>query len=307
LGNAPSGDHLRPIVAALRRCTLSPMSGPDLTIIVSTYDRADWLAVSLRSILASAAFAEIHGITTRVLVVDDGSPTDASRRVCERLGVDYLLNPENDGRKTPSVTRVLGLANADSPYVAFFDDDDVMLPRWIPLHVAALRAGHDVCSTAFWWTDEDLVIQRRIVPMPATMGDLLAGRVSVTTGSLMRTPLAHETTWDPDLENVMEYAAWMEMMFRGRAFHLITEPTFLYRRHRKNTSDQLGERDRILRLELQERYRQLILARDGALPRATPRWRRAAWRMKWALRQRLGDPFGVQESLAVPGRAEPER
>ncbi|MEI8334727.1 MAG: hypothetical protein WCH74_12880, partial [Chloroflexota bacterium] len=131
-----------------------------------------------------------------------------------------------------------------------------------------------------------------------------AGRVSVNDQSLMRTPIAQEITWDPDLENVMEYAAWIELMYRGRSFHRIREPTFLYRRHRANISDQLDDRDRILRLELQDRYRQRVLARDGALPGATPRWRRAASRTKRALR-RLVDPYGDQESLPVSPPAEP--
>jgi glycosyltransferase involved in cell wall biosynthesis len=259
------------------------MRRPDLTIIVSTFDRADWLAVSLQSILTSAAFAEITGIRTRILVVDDGSPTDAAGRVAERLGVDYIRRPVNDGLKCPSAARVLGLEQVDSPYVAFFDDDDVMLPRWIPLHFAALEAGHDVCSSACWRTDADLVPTRRFVPLPATMGDLLAGRVSVNDGSLLRSEVAQEITWDPGLENVMVYAAWMELMYRGRSFHRLEEPTFLYRRHRGNISDQVGEGDRLRRLELQRRYRELVLARDGGLPRPTSRLHRAIWRVRSAI------------------------
>jgi glycosyltransferase involved in cell wall biosynthesis len=259
------------------------MRRPDLTIIVSTYDRADWLAVSLRSILTSAAFAEIKGIRTRIIVVDDGSPTDAAGHVAERLGVDYIRKPVNDGLKCPSAARVLGLEQVDSPYVAFFDDDDVMLPRWIPLHVAALEAGHDVCSSAYCMTDAELVPTHRFVPLPATMGDLLAGRVSVNDQSLVRSRVAQAITWDPGLENVMVYAAWMELMYRGRSFHRLEEPTFLYRRHRGNISDQVGEGDRVLRLELQRRYRELVLARDRALPRPTSRLHRAIWRVRSAI------------------------
>ena len=55
----------------------------DVTVIVSSYDRPDWLAVSLNSIQASAAFARLRGIETRILVVDDASPGDATREVAE--------------------------------------------------------------------------------------------------------------------------------------------------------------------------------------------------------------------------------
>lgn len=255
------------------------MGRSNLTIIVATYDRADWLAVSLMSILTSAAYAEIKGITTRILVVDDGSPTDATASISRRLGVDYVRRPVNDGRRCPSNARVLGLSHVDTPYVGFFDDDDVMLPRWIPLHVGSLDAGHDVCSTAFWRTDADLVLTRRVVPMVASMGDLLAGHVSVNDQSLLRTEVVQQIEWEPGLDNVMLYAAWLEMMYRGHSFNLIEEPTFLYRRHRGNISDRLDESDRVRRLELQRSYRERVQARDGVLPRPTPRWRRAIRRV----------------------------
>ena len=259
------------------------MPAPKVTVIVATHDRPEWLAVSLQSILASAAMGAIKGILTRVLVVDDASTTEATKATCDRLGVDYLRNPVHDGRTTPSTARVLGIANVDTPYFAFFDDDDFMLPRFIPLHVAALEAGHDVCSTAFWLTNQDLEIRRKVVPMPATMGDLLAGFVAINDQSLVRTGIAQDVTWDAGLENVMMYAAWMEMMDRGRSFHLITEPTFLYRRHHGNTSDRLGSRDLALRRALRGRYRQQFSAHIDGVPGPTRRWRRLIWRARHAV------------------------
>jgi glycosyltransferase involved in cell wall biosynthesis len=261
------------------------MPAPRVTVIVATRNRPEWLSVSLQSILASAAVGAIKGILTRVLVVDDASTSEATKVTCDRLGVDYLRNPVHDGRTTPSTARVLGIANVETPYFAFFDDDDFMLPRFIPLHVDALEAGHDVCSTAFWLADDDLEIRRKVVPMPATIGDLLAGFVAINDQSLIRTDIAQDVTWDPDLENVMMYAAWMQMMARGRSFHLITEPTFLYRRHHRNTSDQLGSRDVALRRKIRGRYRQLFTAHNDGVPAPTPRWRRLVWRARHAVQR----------------------
>ncbi len=58
----------------------------DVTVIVATHDRADWLAISLRSIQTSAAFARLRSIETRILVVDDASPGDATRDVVRLSG-----------------------------------------------------------------------------------------------------------------------------------------------------------------------------------------------------------------------------
>ncbi len=66
------------------------MAADDITIVVTTFDRAAWLEVSLHSILASAAMGRQHGIATRVLVVDDAHPKNDTSLVAERIGVDYL-------------------------------------------------------------------------------------------------------------------------------------------------------------------------------------------------------------------------
>jgi glycosyltransferase involved in cell wall biosynthesis len=275
------------------------MGTPDVTIVVTTFDRAGWLEASLHSILASAAIARLDGTTTRVLVVDDASPNDETRHVAERLGVDYVRVPVNDGRRTPSVGRVLGLRQVESPYHAFFDDDDIMLPRWIPLHVAALQAGHDICSTAFWRTDPNLLPVRQVVPPVATLGDLMSGRNPINDQSLVRREALAGIEWEPDLDNVMVLPVWLELALRGRSFHRLEEPTFLHRRHDENTSDHLDPSDMDLRRQVIARYVPRVIERYGAVPeptrpparqptaapRARPSWRRAASRVRRFLRR----------------------
>jgi glycosyltransferase involved in cell wall biosynthesis len=275
------------------------MGTPDVTIVVTTFDRAGWLEASLHSILASAAIARLDGTTTRVLVVDDASPNDETRHVAERLGVDYVRVPVNDGRRTPSVGRVLGLRQVDSPYHAFFDDDDIMLPRWIPLHVAALQAGHDICSTAFWRTDPNLLPVRQVVPPVATLGDLMSGRNPINDLSLVRLEALAGIEWEPHLDNVMVLPVWLELALRGRSFHRLEEPTFLHRRHDENTSDHLDPSDMDLRRQVIARYVPRVIERYGAVPEATrpparqptaaprarPLWRRAASRVRRFLRR----------------------
>jgi glycosyltransferase involved in cell wall biosynthesis len=275
------------------------MGTPDVTIVVTTFDRAGWLEASLHSILASAAIARLDGTTTRVLVVDDASPNDETRHVAERLGVDYVRVPVNDGRRTPSVGRVLGLRQVDSPYHAFFDDDDIMLPRWIPLHVAALQAGHDICSTAFWRTDPNLLPVRQVVPPVATLGDLMSGRNPINDQSLVRREALAGIEWEPDLDNVMVLPVWLELALRGRSFHRLEEPTFLHRRHDENTSDHLDPSDMDLRRQVIARYVPRVIERYGAVPEPThpparqptaapparPLWRRAASRVRRFLRR----------------------
>jgi glycosyltransferase involved in cell wall biosynthesis len=278
---------------------MASMTAPDVTIIVTTYERAHWLEVSLLSILASAADARQIGISTRLLVVDNGSPTDATRAVAERLGVEYIRMPEHLGRRTPSYGRVVGLATVDSPYQAFFDDDDVMLPRWIRVHVEALRSGYDVCSTSFWETDDDLLVSRKVVPIPTTLGNLMAGRFSINDQSMIRRSVLEGITWEPELDNVMVLPVWLDLTLRGCSFHRLEEATFLRRVHGGSVTRNLDPTDAAVRLQVLERYRPRVIEQFGSIPEPTPtpppappravrpsrpRWRRTAS----AMRRRLG-------------------
>lgn len=233
-----------------------------VTIIVATYERAEWLAIALRSIQLSAQFASVRGISTRIIVVDDGSPSSATREVSTALGVDYVRNEDNDGRNDPSAARLMGLAAVESPYYAFFDDDDVMLPRWIAVHTDAITKGFDVAYSAYWMADADLRPQRRIVPFRVRLGDMLANHNPVNDHCLVTTDVAREV-WNAGLEKAMMFGGWLELVYRGARFVRITEPTYLYRRHDRNMSDEVDPRFVELRRRLVEEYRARTMARDG--------------------------------------------
>jgi glycosyltransferase involved in cell wall biosynthesis len=275
----------------------------DVTVVIPTRERPDYLRATLHSILASAAEAAVHSVTTRILVVDDASPTDSTSRLATELGVDYHRIPVHDGRNNPASAIAKGVSLVESRFYSVFGDDDIMLPRFIGAHVSALDAGYDVCTTAFVRTDADLRPVREVTLPEAELGDLLAGRITVNDGAMTRTELVHDLSWDPDLEQVIFYPIWLELLFRGARFTRLLEPLFLYRRHGDNVSDQLDERDAELRTRVREHYRDLVLARDGVLPEPTrpvaaspiagtkpvarrPRWQRLAGRLRSSVRGR---------------------
>jgi len=88
---------------------------------------------------------------------------------------------------------------------------------------------------------------------------------------MTRSALAQELVWDPNLDQVIFYPIWLELLYRGARFTRLDEPTFLYRRHDSNVSDRLDERDAELRRSVRERYVGLVMERNGSLPSPTPR------------------------------------
>lgn len=106
---------------------------PELTVLVSTYDRPDALEACLQALevqtLPSSAF--------RVLVVDDASPrpvADVVARHTGRLDVRLLELSENLG---PGGARTRGVSEVDTPLTLLMDDDDLPEPRCLEGHLLA--------------------------------------------------------------------------------------------------------------------------------------------------------------------------
>jgi glycosyltransferase involved in cell wall biosynthesis len=104
---------------------------PTVSVIVPTWNRADLIGETLRSVLAQS-----HR-PAEVIVVDDGS-TDATAEVVSAFApaVRYLRKP-NGGVAS---ARNHGAREATGTWLAFVDSDDLWHPRKLELQVAALSA-----------------------------------------------------------------------------------------------------------------------------------------------------------------------
>lgn len=191
----------------------------DVTIIVTTYDRPGYLPQCLASLP-----------DVRVLVVDD-SIGGYARRIA--AGAEYM---RTSGQVGTSRARLLGLAQVDTPYFAFFDDDDVMLPNWLPLHLAKMAEGFDVVGSWHWETDAALNhVELKELAAP-TLAGLLAVQVTVSDNALIRRSALDGCSWYPERKHVMMFTMWLALMAKGRKFAMIEEPTWLYRQHGANQS-----------------------------------------------------------------------
>lgn len=106
---------------------------PAVTVITATYNRAAFLAHSLRS-LQRQTFADFEA-----LVVGDGC-TDPSAEVVAALAdprFRWINLPRNSGN--PSAPNNAGLSQARGPLVAYLAHDDL----WLPDHLAGLVATLD--------------------------------------------------------------------------------------------------------------------------------------------------------------------
>jgi SAM-dependent methyltransferase len=168
-----------------------------------------------------------------------------------QVPVIVIADPQRTGT---SATRMRGLAQVTTPYFAFFDDDDVMLPNWLPTHLAKMREGYDVVSSSYWYTDANLRrTEERILKEP-TFADLREGYVTVNDGSLIRRSALEGLTWHPEREDAMMLSMWLDLAKKGARFAMIEEPTWLYRRHEGNKTNVVDERDAAIRAQVLAEY-----------------------------------------------------
>jgi len=101
---------------------------PDVTVVISTYNRCDQLRLTLESLLAQRT----DGLTWEAVVVDNNS-TDDTRAVVESFAgrhsapAHYVFEP----RQGLSYGRNAGIARAAAPLIAFTDDDIRPAPDWV--------------------------------------------------------------------------------------------------------------------------------------------------------------------------------
>ncbi|MFL6206854.1 MAG: glycosyltransferase family 2 protein [Acidimicrobiales bacterium] len=116
------------------------MTAVDVTAIVPTYNRAEYLGACLGSILGQTRPPQ------QVIVVDDGS-TDGTADVIRSYGssLEHLRQEENAG-KAAALNRALARARGEAIWI--FDDDDVALPEALELLGQAL-AAHPRAGFAF--------------------------------------------------------------------------------------------------------------------------------------------------------------
>ena len=123
----------------------------EVSVIIPTYNRADFISECVQSVLAQTLPAR------EVIIVDDGS-TDATYNILNDLGFNSISTPKTDLRyifqenQGVSSARNLGIKEAKSEYIALLDSDDLWLKGKLDRQVLAFR--DDIQHRRLCHTDE---------------------------------------------------------------------------------------------------------------------------------------------------------
>jgi len=149
---------------------------PLFSVIIPTYNRADFLIRALDSVFAQE-FTDYE-----VIVADDGS-SDATAEMAARYG-DRVRYFRQDNRG-PGPARNLGIRQAQAEYITFLDSDDIWFP-WTLRTFARVIADHNqpafVAGTSVEFNDALPLLRGR----PAALGcDRFADYYTIANGELL--------------------------------------------------------------------------------------------------------------------------
>lgn len=124
------------------------MNNPLVTVVITTFRRAKYLPEAIESVLR-----QTYGNIELIVVDDNGEGTPdqlATALVIGRINdprIKYRALKQNSGA---SAARNAGTMMANGIYVAFLDDDDIILPEKIEKQVQYMKA-HESCGGCGTW------------------------------------------------------------------------------------------------------------------------------------------------------------
>lgn len=103
------------------KCINIPMDKPFFSVLLPTYNRADFLPLAIRSVLQQS-FADFE------LIVSNGGSTDNTKQVVAELKDERIRYVETIERLNMGENYENALNQANGEYIIFFSDDDAFVP-----------------------------------------------------------------------------------------------------------------------------------------------------------------------------------
>ena len=125
---------------------MNQSDNPKVSVIITTYNRADLLPRAVNSVL-SQTYADFE-----LIIVDDCS-SDNIQSVVADFSDPRVRSIRHERNRGLSAARNTGLERARGEYIAFLDDDDEYLPCKLEDQVALLDASSPDVGLVYGWSN----------------------------------------------------------------------------------------------------------------------------------------------------------
>ena len=216
----------------------------DIGVVITTHNYGHYLAACLESILSQTL------LPRQVVVVDDASEDNAADVVASFSDVAYCRVDFRNGNRA----RNFGFLKVSTSYVAFFDADNVMMPRFLEVLYSALEeVPHATYAYGdrIVFADGDLQQGEREVSGPFDVRRLRAGNY-IDLAALIRADSF--PGFDPDVRRYQDWDLWLNIALKQGGFgQYVPKVLFYYRVHPHSVS-QREDRDRAV-WRIRRKYR----------------------------------------------------
>lgn len=205
-------------------------SQPLVSIVTPTYNQADYLAETIRSVLAQ----DYRNI--EYLVLDDGS-TDETPAVLRQF--DGQVQWERHANMGQSNTLNKGWQRARGKYLGYLSSDDRLLPHAVSTLVDAIESRPDVSVVYcdFDLIDKDGQVVKKLTTPDFDHAQLVeALNCQPGVGVLFRRTVFEQTGgWNPELRKIPDFEFWLRAS-RSGPFLRVPQTLSEYRVHEESAS-----------------------------------------------------------------------
>ena len=207
---------------------------PLISIGVSTYNRKDYLKLSLDSLLAQTY------PNCEIIVVDDGS-VDGTGEMVQACYPQVRYVYQTNAGDAAAKNHAARLAQGE--YIVFNDSDDLFLPDAVERLYNAVKDKEKTAISYGTYTTIDpdgkeLPTKRKaaVYPSGRITGNLLKHIVVCNCGTLIPLEIFKKANmFNTELRVSYDYALFLELSLNSE-FYAVQQPVFLRRRHNSNMS-----------------------------------------------------------------------
>jgi glycosyltransferase involved in cell wall biosynthesis len=243
-----------------------------VSVIIPTYAHSTYIGQTLESVF-SQSFEDYE-----VIVVNDGSPDDASSRLAD-LSNSHRIRYVEQPHAGPAAARNHGLSLANGEFIAFLDDDDLWPRDKLEWQVRYLRRNPTVSAVAgdrYWWDGHSptpRVPQKTREVCVLTWESLFRGNPIASPGQVLlrRSVLDRVGFLNPDIWGADDFDLWFRIASVTR-FELHDRIALFYRAHNSNASHQLDRMLANTRAVIQAQIHKATPMRAPLLTSTANRW-----------------------------------
>ncbi|MEZ4714382.1 MAG: glycosyltransferase family A protein [Caldilineaceae bacterium] len=216
---------------------------PTISVIIPTYNQADYLAAALHSVLAQT-YRDYE-----IVIVDDGSTDETPHVVRSFVAVrPRQISYMRQANRGLAVARNAGIRAAKGHWVALLDSDDIWLPDFLETMLQILQDGPETdvgyCGVQFMdahGVDLPQVSHQTVPPHHLYAALLRANFLIPSTIVLRRMAVLGAGYFDPAFRRLQDWELWWRMLQLGYNFVGTEEILVRYRVHDASLSaDALG-------------------------------------------------------------------